>query len=158
MDIDDEKLELARKNGATHTINSRNEDAAARIKEITDGLMADFVIEGTGIPDMLNEGDKYLKNRGRLVIMSSHERAPKQFTFVPAFDRGISIIAASPSSSLDPEEDLRRASMLINKGTIHNEELISHRFMLEDINEAFHNLENKPKGYIKGIVVCNKDM
>lgn len=158
IDIDDKKLEIAKMHGATHTINSAKEDAAERVKEITGGRMADFVIEGTGVPEVVNEAAYYLKNGGRLTLMSSHERAPKEFSFIPAFDRGITLVAASPSSSLDAEDDLRRASMLINNGTIKNELLISHRFELDDINTAFETLENKPRDYIKGIVVCNGDM
>ncbi len=158
IDIDDKKLELAKMHGATHTINSKTENAEERIKEITGGVMADFVIEGTGVEQVLSTCTCYLKDRGRLIIMSSHEKPVKEFDFSPVFGRGLSIIGTSPSFSVDPEEDLRRAAMLINNGAINNEALISHKFDLEDINKAFDTLENKPAGYIKGIIVCNKDM
>ena len=62
IDVDDEKLELAKRFGATYAINSRNEDPIARIREITGGHMADFVIEGTGIPALLNAAQDYLKS------------------------------------------------------------------------------------------------
>lgn len=158
IDIDDKKLELAKLHGATHTINSSKENAFERIREITEGVMADFVIEGTGVTSVLDTCAAYLKDRGRIVIMSSHERPTKDFDFSPVFGRGITITGASPSFSLNPEEDLRRGAMLINNGTINNDALISHRFSLEDINVAFNTLENKPADYIKGVVICNEDM
>lgn len=158
IDIDDKKLEIAKKHGATHTINSAKENAVEKIKEITGGLMADFAIEGTGVPEVLNGCADYLKSRGRLVLMSSHERSTKEFNLTPIFAKGISLIGASPDLSADAEDDLRRASMLINNGIINNDALISHRFPLNDINTAFKTLENKPKDYIKGIVVCNEDL
>lgn len=158
IDIDDKKLELAKKCGATHTINSLKENAVEKIKEITGGCMADFVIEGTGVPGVLNQASGYLKDKGRIIIMSSHERAVNEFNFSPIFYGGISIIGAGPNLSSDPDEDLRRGVSLINNGTINNDLIISHRFPLDNINEAFKSLDHKPKDYIKGIVVCNPDM
>lgn len=152
VDIDDKKLELAKKFGATHTINSLREDAAVRINEITNGNMCDFVIEGTGIPKLLNEAMLFARNGGRVILMSSHEDKCKDFDFRPAIERGLSITAAHPSSSSDQRDDMRRAIALVNSHTFDNSEIISHRFRLEDINKAFETLENKPKGYIKGII------
>jgi threonine dehydrogenase-like Zn-dependent dehydrogenase len=158
IDIDDKKLEIAKKHGATHIINSAKENAVEKIREITNGLMADFVIEGTGVPEVLNGCSDYLKSKGRLVLMSSHERSTKEFNFTPIFGKGISLIGASPDLSADAEDDLRRGTTLINNGIINNDLLISHRFTLNDINVAFSTLENKPKDYIKGVVVCNEDL
>lgn len=50
VDIDDEKLEIARRLGARHTVNSRKEDTVHRVREITGGYMADVVIEAVGSP------------------------------------------------------------------------------------------------------------
>lgn len=158
VDIDDKKLELAKKHGATHTINSKNENAYEKVSEITGGRMADFIIEGTGVPEVLGTAAHYLRNQGRLILMSSHERCAKEFDFSPIFLKGITLVGAAPALSPDPEEDLRRGTVLINNGVINNDLLISHRFDLKDINTAFATLENKPADYIKGIVICNKDM
>lgn len=152
VDIDEKKLEAARKYGATHTINSAKENVEERIREITGGAMCDFVIEGTGIPRLLNQCIYYLKNGGRLVLMSSHEAACDSFDFRPAIERGITLHVAHPSSCKNQADDMKRAIALINNGTFHNEEIITHRFKLEDISKAFETLEHKPKDYIKGII------
>lgn len=47
-DIDDGKLALARRMGATHTVNSRTEDVHARLQELTAGFGPDVVIEAVG--------------------------------------------------------------------------------------------------------------
>ncbi len=155
VDIDDDKLALAKKYGATHIINSRTEDAVARVREITKGHMADFLIEGTGIPALLNAGQDMLKNTGRakLVLMSSHEEICKEFDFRKAIDRGLDLLIAHPPRSYDQQDDFRRAVDFINNGTFKVKELVTHEFKLSDINKAFEALENKPKGYLKGIVV-----
>lgn len=154
VDIDDAKLELARKYGATHTINPKKEDVTKRIQEISKGEFADFVIEGTGIPENLNAGMHYLRSsgRGRLILMSSHERVAKEFDFRPAIDRAIQIIVAHDAYATNQLDNLRRAVNRLNDGAFHVKELITHEFRLEDIQQAFETLENKPKGYLKGLV------
>ncbi|WP_406373847.1 NAD(P)-dependent alcohol dehydrogenase [Streptomyces sp. NBC_01550] len=52
VDIVPERLDLARELGATHTVNAKEEDAAARIAELTGGG-ADYVLEITARPEML---------------------------------------------------------------------------------------------------------
>ena len=51
VDVDDRKLEWARRFGATDTVNSRSEDVVERIRELTDGFGADVVIEAVGRPE-----------------------------------------------------------------------------------------------------------
>ena len=50
VDLDDEKLALARRVGATHTINSKTENVHERLAEITGGMGPDVVIEAVGSP------------------------------------------------------------------------------------------------------------
>lgn len=50
IDIDDDKLQFARRLGAHHTINSRTEEVHLRLQEITEGLGPDVVVEAVGSP------------------------------------------------------------------------------------------------------------
>lgn len=50
VDLSQEKLDLAKKAGATYVINSKVEDLQAKVKEYTDGYGADVVIEAVGSP------------------------------------------------------------------------------------------------------------
>ncbi|WP_291529511.1 zinc-binding alcohol dehydrogenase family protein [Bacteroides sp. UBA939] len=50
VDLDDEKLELAKKVGASYMINSKTENVHEQVQEITEGLGADVVIEAVGSP------------------------------------------------------------------------------------------------------------
>lgn len=155
IDIDDKKLEMAKKFGATHTINSKKENVVERLNEITKGHYADFVIEGTGIPALLNEAQTYMKTggRGRLVLMSSHHAAAPEFDFRVAVDKCFKIIVPHPGYSTDEYEDFRRAVSFINNGTFHTKELVTHEFKLSEINKAFDTLQHKPTDFMKGIVV-----
>ncbi|SBW02999.1 putative L-iditol 2-dehydrogenase [uncultured Eubacteriales bacterium] len=153
VDVDDSRLEMARSFGASHVINSAKEDVVARIQEITSGRMADFVIEGTGIPSLLDSAQDYLKSgRGRLILMSSHHEAC-QFDFRKAVDRGLEFRVAHPPYSRDERDDFRRAVCFINNGTFINEPLVSHKFKLSEIQTAFETMEHKPRNFMKGLVV-----
>jgi len=156
VDIDDEKLDLAKKFGATHVINSKQENVQEVIEKLTGGRMADFVIEGTGVPAILNEAQNYVKQgRGKIALMSSHSSVTPEFDFRLAVGKSLEIIATHPDYSRSESDDFRRAVALINNGTLQNEALVSHEFKLDDIEEAFRTLENKPADFIKGIIVCN---
>lgn len=153
VDIDDEKLEMAKRFGATHVINSTKVNVQEEIREITKGHMADFVIEGTGIPKLLNDAQGYLKTgKGRLILMSSHHDECR-FDFRKAVAKGLEIRIAHPSYSVDERDDFRRAVTNINNGVFQNEPLITHVFKLSEIQKAFETLEHKPSNFIKGIVV-----
>ena len=155
VDIDDERLKKAKSYGATHTINPQNENVLDRLNDITDGHFADFVIEGTGIPAMMNTGLTYLKHsgRGRLIMMSSHEEITKEFSFKMAMEKSAMIKVAHAFFSHNQYDDLRRAVLMVEKEVFRIKEIVTHEFKLEDINIAFNALENKPAGYLKGIVV-----
>jgi S-(hydroxymethyl)mycothiol dehydrogenase len=51
VDVDDRKLEWARGFGATHTVNSREEDAVEAIRSLTGGFGADVVVDAVGRPE-----------------------------------------------------------------------------------------------------------
>ena len=153
VDIDDAKLETAKKYGATHTINSRRENVAERVREITGGHMADFVVEGTGVHSLLNQAMDYLKRgRGRLIVMSAYENMSPDFDFRKAVALSLDILVPHPGHSLDQADDMRRACDLICKGAFRNEELVTHEYKLSNIQIAFEQLEHKPAGFMKGIV------
>jgi len=50
VDLDDEKLDLAKRMGASYAVNSKTENVHQRMQEITEGFGADVVIEAVGSP------------------------------------------------------------------------------------------------------------
>lgn len=153
VDTDEKKLELARECGATHTINPMVSSAEVSLAAITKAHFADFVIECTGSAVVLCSVQNYLRRgNGRLVMLSSyHEMAALD---VKAFNaRGAQLISGMPSSSQNPEDDMRRAVALLENGTFSMRKLVTHEFRLDEIQKAFESLRDKPDGYVKGIVV-----
>lgn len=154
VDVDDGKLALATKYGATHAINPNRQDVLAEVATITNGYMADFVVEGSGVPQLLETAMMLSKDgRGRIIMMSSHKEKAKEFDFRIAVTKALEFIVAHPKYSQNTRDDMRRAMDMLGRGIFHVDELVTHRYSLDDINHAFRDLERKPLGFIKGIVL-----
>ena len=67
VDVDDRKLEWARRFGATHTVNASEQDPVEAIKALTDGFGADVVIEAVGRPDTYRQAFFARDHAGTLV-------------------------------------------------------------------------------------------
>lgn len=78
VDLDDEKLELAKRVGAHHVINSKTEDLHARLQEITDGCGPDVVIEAVGSAFTQNQAVSEVAFTGRVVFIG-YAKAETQF-------------------------------------------------------------------------------
>jgi len=152
VDVDDEKLRMARSSGATHCINSQQEDALAVLAEITGGRMADVVIEGSGVKPGMDLAVQMLR-RGhpRRVVMSFFKR-PIEVDITRLCGVSAEVVHAHPGITKDRPDHCRRIETLINKGVFNADHLISHRFTLEQAAEGYHALEHRPDGYVKGIV------
>jgi threonine dehydrogenase-like Zn-dependent dehydrogenase len=154
IDVDETRLKMAMDFGATRTIDPKSMDVIEELSRYSSGRMADVVIEGTGRPDQLDLAIRCArKGRGRVVLMSSHEGPAGSFDFRPAVDRAIELRVAHPAYSLNEADDLRRAVDLLNRRVFNWDRLVTHRFRLAEIQQAFESLETRPLGYIKGVVV-----
>ena len=85
--------------------------------------------------------------------MSSHHGVTPEFDFRKAVDRGLSILVPHPPYAKDPRDDFRRAVVLMNNHTFYNDDMVTHRFGLEDMNTAFEMLDKKPKDFVKGVFI-----
>lgn len=62
----EKRLEMAKEMGADYTINYKKEDAEARVKELTGGIGADFVIEAVGTSKTYEQAFRMLRRGGKL--------------------------------------------------------------------------------------------
>ncbi len=69
IDVDDGKLETSRKAGAQHVINSRKQDVGAVLRELTNGLGPQVVIEAVGHPETFRAAVDLVAYTGRVVYI-----------------------------------------------------------------------------------------
>ncbi|MDB4867984.1 MAG: hypothetical protein JWR03_2317 [Cohnella sp.] len=152
VDTREESFELARKFGADEIIDSKTEDAAARIMELTGNKGADVVVECTGYQEPLDLATKAVKIRGRLVIFGYHQGGPRTIDVQTWNWKGLDVVNAHER---DPEvylQGMKTGMKLLESGHLNMEPLVSHFYGLDDINQAFQDAYSKPPGFIKAVI------
>jgi threonine dehydrogenase-like Zn-dependent dehydrogenase len=153
IDVDEDKLDLARLYGATHTINPKKEDPAKAIEKITGSRLADVAVECTGAPVGMKTAIEILRGRRPKLVVCSSFKGPFEVDVPALLAKAIEVHHAHPGISLDVTDGVRRTEVLINNGTFKTDRLISHQFKLADINKAFAAMEDRGAGYLKGCIV-----
>jgi len=143
------KLNLAKEFGATDVIKSQSSsEVKEEILKITDGLGVDLVIEAVGKIETVEESFSLAKKGGRIIIFGFSPEG-KEAKFIP-FDflsREITLLFSWVNPYTFP-----RALQILASGKINLKPLISMRLKLENINEGFKAMAEKPKGFMKALV------
>jgi L-iditol 2-dehydrogenase len=151
-DTRDDALARAASAGATATVNPAREPLAERVLELTDGAGADVTIEFTGTQGALEVVGACTRMSGTLVIAGYHQGPPRQ---VPLADWNWNAFRIANAHFRDVATILRglRAGMrLVSSGRLSLEGLVTHRFPLASIDEAFRTAIEKPEGFVKATV------
>jgi S-(hydroxymethyl)glutathione dehydrogenase/alcohol dehydrogenase len=135
VDVLDNKLEYAKTFGATHTINAANEDAVAKVQEIT-GYGADWAFEAIGNVKAARQAFDMVHRGGTAVIVGM---MPFNSTIeLPgAAFLGEKKIIGSFYGSTRFRVDMPKLCEFYLQGKIKLDELVTRRYDLSEINEAF---------------------
>jgi len=136
VDVADGKLEAARSFGATHTINAKTEDAAAKVAEFTHGRKADYVFVTVGVRGATEQAISLMKRNGATVLVGMPPSGVTA-TFDPGWIAadGQRIVGSKMGSTRLPV-DVPKIVELYKAGRLKLDELITARYRLEQINEA----------------------
>jgi len=134
VDLFDNRLELARSLGATHTINARTEDAPARLAELfPQGV--DVFIDNTGKPEIIQLGYGLTKPAGRTILVG----VPKKGANIDIYSLPLhfgKVLTGSHGGEAVPQRDIPRYEALFRHGRLLLRELITRRYALSEINQA----------------------
>ena len=145
MDLDDKKLDVAKKNGADNTINSKKEDPVKAIMELTDKLGADAVIDFVNASKTVETDMQILRRRARLVLVGLFGGELK-LALVTMPTRAYRLIGSYTGTLSDMVELVS----LGRRGVI--KPVVSNRFKLDQATEALTMLKG---GKILGRGVIN---
>ena len=140
VDLDDEKLATAQKFGATHTVNSKEQDPVAAIQELTGGHGADVVVDAVGVAATFQQAFEARDLAGRLVLVGVP--APGTTWEIPldeVFGRGGSIKSAWYGDTL-PNRDFPMLVDQYRLGRLDLDGFVTERIGIEDVEPAFERM------------------
>ncbi len=143
IDIEDNKLELAKEFGATHTINSKKENVNKIIQELTSNQGLDYAVEATGVTSIIELAFKNVKNFGGLCIFASHPSKSELIKIDPHDLISGKQIRGSWGGACKPDRDIPKLFKLYKEKKLPLERLLEKRYNLEEINLALDDLENR---------------
>ena len=147
IDINEEKLSLAKKCGATHLVDGRR-DPINVITEITEGRGTDFGIESAGLISTMQDGFAAIRRFGGQFLIAGNTPHGEKMTLDPFDLIAGKKISGSWGGRSDPDKDAPRYATLYRDGTLKLDKLITRRLPLDRINEAFSLMETGHAGRI----------
>ena len=145
IDLFDNKLKQAKAFGATHVINAKSEDPASILSELSGGKGFDGAVDVTGNTLVRQTAYKATSNTGITV-----------FAGVPHVSETIDIdsfplhfgrkVIGSHGGETRPDIDIPRYAQLYKLGKLKLSEQITHRYSLDDINQAVDTVRSGAAG------------
>ncbi|RSN06318.1 S-(hydroxymethyl)mycothiol dehydrogenase [Streptomyces sp. WAC 01325] len=142
VDIDDRKLDTARKLGATHTVNSKDTDAVEAIRELTGGFGADVVIEAVGRPETYKQAFYARDLAGTVVLVGVPTPEMKlELPLLDVFGRGGALKSSWYGDCL-PSRDFPLLIDLYLEGRLDLDAFVTETIALDDVEKAFERMHH----------------
>ncbi|MHB1514592.1 MAG: zinc-binding dehydrogenase [Acidiferrobacteraceae bacterium] len=136
IDVAEAKLDMARRFGATHCIDSRTiPDLDRNVLDIVGPQGADVVIDTTGMARVIEKAYTLTHPSGRTILVG----VPRKGDNISIYSLPLhfeKILSGSHGGDAEPHRDIPRYIRLVNNGKLSLDGLITHEFPLDQINEA----------------------
>ena len=131
IDLDDNRLEVAKNFGATTVINSTDGKAAARVRAVTGGVGVDTAIEAVGIPATFELCEQIVAPGGTIANIGVHG-AKVDLHLETLWDRNLTITTRLVDTASTP-----MLLKTVQSQKINPKRLITHHFNLDGILDAY---------------------
>ncbi|MFV1966437.1 MAG: zinc-binding dehydrogenase [Pirellulaceae bacterium] len=139
VDIEPQRLAVARQVGATHAINGRDEDPAEALRRILPhGL--DVAIEASGKPEVMEAALAAVRSQGGVAVVAGNAPFGQSFPLDPRQLNQGKQLRGTWGGETDPARDFPRYSRLLLSGKASIEPLLDREYTLEQINDALDDL------------------
>jgi threonine dehydrogenase-like Zn-dependent dehydrogenase len=150
-DVKKENLELARRFGATRTIDTST-DEGRREQDDLSREPFDLTIDAAGVDATIQAAPRLTRTGGRIAIFAWHH-ARRSIDLGLWHFGGFRVLNAAPLIGTDSAIDtFERAVRLIDAGLFDQRALITHRHPFTQAQEALDLAAERPAGYIKGVL------
>ncbi|MDP0501770.1 MAG: zinc-binding dehydrogenase [Verrucomicrobiota bacterium JB022] len=150
-------LEFAKEYGAEFTVRDTGDgqDVTKQLHEWAGSQGVSVVIEATGAAGPIDLATNLLKERGRMVIAGFHQDGLRQVNLQQWNWLGLDVINAHERDPLIYLDGMKRAVELQALEGLDPRRLYTHTFALEDIQQAFETMHERPEGFMKALVLMN---
>jgi len=152
VDLDPQKLEWALGLGATHTVNSADQDPVAAIQELTGGFGADVVIDAVGRPETWKQAFYARDLAGTLVLVGvpTPDMTVPELPLIDVFGRGGALKSSWYGDCL-PSRDFPMLVDLYRQGRLDLDAFVTEEIGLDDVEAAFEKMHGG--GVLRSVVV-----
>jgi len=147
IDVDDEKLRIARAAGAKHTINSTVDSIHDRLVELTDGRGPDVIIEAIGLPQTFRAAVEEVAFTGRVVYIG-YAKTPVAYETRLFVQKELDIMGSRNALPEDFHEVIR----MLEEKRFPIDDAISSVIAIDEVPEAFRAWSSDP-AKVKKIMV-----
>lgn len=145
-----QRLAVAPAMRATHLLNANQEDVAKRVREITEGHMADLVVEAVGHQtESLNTSLSLVRHGGTILAFGVPDDEVYPFNFKEFYHRNLRLIG---SVSPEPSKDYPLAMDMIVQRRIDVRPLLTHELPFDEVQRAFELFTERKEGAIKVVL------
>lgn len=135
VDLNDAKLEFAKRFGATHTVNSAKGELSTQVSQLLEGRKPDVVFETTGMPKLIEWAYTHSSPQARIILIGVPHHAENIHIHSFPLHLGKQLIGCHGGDS-DPTVDIPRLERLAESGQIKLEELATEVFPFSHIQKA----------------------
>ena len=148
IDLDDNRLEVSKRFGATRTINSSDGKAVERILSLTDARGVDTAIEAVGVPATFELCERIIAPGGVIANVGVHGQAVS-LDLEALWDRNIAITTRLVDTSTTP-----MLLKVVGSRRIDPTLLITHRFRFDQMLEAYETFGNAAKTQALKVIIA----
>ena len=149
-------LEMAQNLGATHTVLADAQEAVVEdVRQITDGKGVDIGVEAGGNQATLDLTSQIVRMEGKLEVFGFHQGGLRQVDWAHWNWMAFQIVNGHTRSQDVYVEGMRIGLGLIESGRLNMAPLVTHRYDLSNINDAFETASAKAEGFVKGVITFN---
>src|SRR6188472_2803713 len=141
VDIDDRKLEGAKRMGATHTVNSKDNNPVEAIQALTGGFGADVVIDAVGRPETWKQAFYARDLAGTVVLVGvpTPDMKIPDIPLIDVFGRGGALKSSWYGDCL-PSRDFPMLVDLYRQGRLDLDAFVTEEIGLGDVEDAFEKM------------------
>jgi len=143
----DNRLAIGTKLGADHVINVRNEDAVEKVRELTNGLGVDYVLECAGAPNGFNEAAQMVNRGGKICLAAfPGEDVPVDVAHLVRNNIYVYGIRGEGKSGT------HRAAAFMDQKRFDATLIHTHTFMMDDLLEGIRYAKDRVEDAIKVVI------